>query len=150
MLCSDRLYNILIFIWAQFTLWFTTCMWCSTSKRVTLHGNLEVNIYSIRAFSKLQNGTLFIEINQNNKVWNTPGEILLKILIVFCIFCCFHLFLENISATKSPFLVCYITYPLHKHVELWFTSSSVPESVSSLIHLWVRKCLKWLWWWERT
>ncbi len=74
--------------------------------------NFEFNIYSVRAFSKLQDDWHLFHWNWSQKSGVT-NEILLKILTIFLFFvACFHLFLENISATKSPFSVCCITHDM--------------------------------------
>ena len=59
------------------------------NRRLCIRWQFESNIYSVRVFSKLQNDTLFIEIN-----WSIG------------VFTCF---LINNSTTKFPSLMCYIT-----------------------------------------
>ena len=72
-------------------------------KGILNDGNFEFNIYSGRAFSKLQNGTLFIEIDQCIAIM-CYIEYCLK-FFEFFIICC--LFCEKIVPQSPPFNVLH-------------------------------------------
>ncbi len=92
--------------WQKYSSFDTAC-----DVRCTDYVAHDGNIYSVRAFSKLQNDTLFIQIDQCNQVTKNINEMLLKILVFFILCCPFSpISVENQFCCKVPLSMCCVTY----------------------------------------